>query len=73
MAKININRQALEALVAPAIDAVEKDITRISQSHAGRPVSEVEAALAAAMRQHGIEPGPDLREIAQQISDEEPE
>ncbi len=72
MADSNFDREALERMLAPTIQAVEKDITRISQSHAGRPVDEVEAELAASMRQRGIEPGPDLREIAQKISDEDP-
>lgn len=68
MAKIKIDEKALQKLVEPAIKGFEKDLNRIRVSHSGRPVSEVERALKAAAKKHGLEPGRDARKLAQDIS-----
>lgn len=68
MAKFEFNEKALQKLVEPAIKGFEKDVNRIRESHAGRPAAEVERALKAAAKKNGVEPGRDLRKLAQDIS-----
>lgn len=66
--RLNPNLQAqVERMVAPKLEAYQKELNQVLQAQGGKPVEEIHQALIEVTRRHGIKPKVrELRKLAQQ-------